>query len=63
MKVPTIIIEIPLYNYDEDDNMVPFTDAEVEEVLKIMRQRDDYCGYTINDLFVEYYDWEDDDNA
>lgn len=62
MKVPTIIIEIPLYNVDENDTKTPFTDEQVVEALEFMKGKDDFCGYPINDLFVEYYDWEDDDN-
>ena len=62
MKVPTIIIEIPLYIVDENDIKTPFTDEQVVEALEFMKGKDDFCGYSINDLFVEYYDWEDDDN-
>lgn len=59
MDMPTVIIEIPLYDVGEDGKRVPFTDAQVEEVLKVMQQKDDFCGYTINDLFVETYEVEE----
>jgi hypothetical protein len=63
MQVPTVIITVPLYDYDEDDNMVPFTDEQVNEVFSYMQKKDDFCGYAINEMFVEYYDWEDEEDG
>lgn len=59
MDMPTVIIEIPLYRIDENDNRVPFTDEEVVEALEFMKQKDDFCGYSINDLFLETYEVEE----
>lgn len=49
---PTVILEIPLYDVDKDDNIIPFDDDEAYEVLQFMRQRDDYAGYTIANIHM-----------
>lgn len=63
MQLPSIIIEISLYNVDENDVKTPFTGEEVDAALTAIQSQGEICGYAINDVFVEQFEVEDDDNA
>lgn len=54
-KVPTIVLEVPLYYYDEADRLIPL---EKDEVDKVVRYIDDVGGWSVNKLTVEYKDFE-----
>lgn len=48
IQVPCVLISVPLYDVDDDNNVIPFTIDEVEEALDFMEAKDDFCGYTID---------------
>lgn len=54
-KVPTIVLEVPLYYYDEADRLIPL---EKDEVDNVVRYIDDVGGWSVNKLTVEYKDFE-----
>lgn len=52
MKCKVVNIKIPLYDYD--DKEVPFAmpDEDVEEILAIIKSKDDVAGYSIYSIEV-----------
>lgn len=44
-KVPSVILEIPVYSYDEEDNLIEPSVEEVEEVLNEISEVEEVCGY------------------
>lgn len=44
-----VTIKIPLYNFDEDENMIPFTDDEAFEVFNEMTMENQFMEYVIDD--------------
>jgi hypothetical protein len=60
MKIPVVVIKVPLYDYNEEDVKRPFNEAEVEEALGWIKSKDDVAGFSIDSIAVEY---EEDENA
>ena len=57
MKCKVVVIKVPLYDYDEDDNAHPINDEDVEEIVGIIKCRDDVMGYSIGSIDVVEEDW------
>ena len=57
MKCKVVVIKVPLYDYDEDDNVCPINDKDVEEIVGIIKSRDDVAGYSIGSIDVVEEDW------
>lgn len=52
MKV--LILEVPLYNYDEDDNIIPLGDEDTQDILDCVESSDfDIAGYCIQSAHIE----------
>lgn len=48
-KVPSVILEIPIYDRDENDNIIEHTVSEVEEELQRISSIDEVGGYCVYD--------------
>lgn len=46
-QVPSVILEIPVYTYDENDNIVECDVSEVEEDLERISSVTEVCGYNV----------------
>lgn len=57
MKCKVVVIKVPLYDYDEDDNVHPINDEDVEEIVGIIKSRDDVAGYSIGSIDVVEENW------
>ena len=52
MKV--LILEVPLYYYDEDDNLILLGDEDTQDVLDCVESSDpDIAGYSIQSAHIE----------
>lgn len=60
MKVPVVVIRVPLYDYNEHDQRIPFTKDQVEEVIGYIRGKDDVCGYSIDSIEITEEEWDND---
>lgn len=57
MKCKVVVIKVPLYDYDEDDNVHPLSNEVVEEIVEYIKGVDDVAGYSIGSIEVEEEDW------
>ncbi len=57
MKCKVVVIKVPLYDYDEDDNVHPLSNEVVEEIVGYIKGVDDVAGYSIGSIEVEEEDW------
>lgn len=58
MMIPVVVIKVPLYNMGEDDQPIPYTKEEVQEILQSISCVEDVAGYTIESIEVEEEDWD-----
>jgi hypothetical protein len=58
MKMSVIVIKVPLYDYDQDDNVVPINKEDVEEIFGIISSKDGVAGYSIGSIELVEEDWE-----
>jgi hypothetical protein len=52
MKVPVVVIKVPLYDYDEEDRMFPLEGDDLEEALAFIKSHDDVAGFSISSIEV-----------
>jgi hypothetical protein len=57
VKCKVVVIKVPLYDYDEDDNVHPLSNEVVEEIVGYIKGVDDVAGYSIGSIEVEEEDW------
>lgn len=57
MKCKVVVIKVPLYDYDEDDNVHPINDEDVEEIVWLIKTMDDVVGYSIGSIDVVEENW------
>ena len=58
MKCKVVVIKVPLYDYDEDDNVHPINDEDVEEIVWLIKCMDDVVGYSIGSIDVVEENWD-----
>ena len=51
-KIPTVTLEIPLYEYDDDDNMVPLEGERLEETISEITSVDEVRGFAVGNYKV-----------
>lgn len=54
MKIPVVVIKIPLYVRDEQEALVPMGAEAVQDVVGVMNDKYDFLGYPITSVTVEY---------
>lgn len=59
MKIPVVVIKVPLYDYNGEDVKRPFNEAEVQEALEWIKSKDDVAGFSIDSIEVEYEEESD----
>ena len=56
MKCPMLVIKVPLYDVDENEQMVPFSKEAAMEVLNSLEYVDGFEGFTIGSISLEEED-------
>ena len=51
-KIPTVTLEIPLYEYDDDDNMVPLEGERLEETISEITSVSEVRGFAVGNYKV-----------
>jgi hypothetical protein len=59
MKIPVVVIRIPLYTRDGQGSLSPMGNEAVQDVVGVLEDRDDFLGYAITSVTVEYEEVED----
>lgn len=57
MRIPVVVIKVPLYDYDEDV-MVPLEGEVLKEVVESIKTADDVRGWSIGSMELVEEDWE-----
>lgn len=58
MRIPVVVIKVPLYDYDDDDQMVPLEGETLEAVVESIKTADDVRGWSIGSIELVEEDWE-----
>lgn len=53
MKCKKIVLEIVLYDYDENDQQIPMNDEQAKEALEEISYSDNVQGYFFTDIRLE----------
>lgn len=53
-KIPTVNLKVKLYEYDDDDNMVPLEGERLEETISEITSVDEIRGFCVTDYEVTY---------
>ena len=58
MKIPVVVIRVPLYDLGENEKPVPFSEEEVQEIFQAIQSEDDVMGYSIGKIELLEEEWD-----